>query len=74
MLRARGVNVSFAGSPDRLEARLVPAAGYPFDSFRITGLPRRPGAAQLRAVLLAGQAPRACAKILAARRPDVVLG
>ena len=73
-LRNRGVSVSFAGSPDRIEARLVPEAGYEFDPFRISGLPRRPGRAQLRAVLLAGRAPRACARILAARRPDVVLG
>ena len=73
-LRERGVSVSFAGSPDRIEARLVPAAGYELDPFRISGLPRRPGAAQLRALLLAGAAPRACARILAARRPDVVLG
>ena len=73
-LRNRGVSVSFAGSPDRIEARLVPEAGYEFDPFRISGLPRRPGRAQLRAVLLAGRAPRACAQILAARRPGVVLG
>ena len=73
-LRARGVSVSFAGSPDRVEARLVPEAGFEFDPFRIVGLPRRPGVAQLRAVLLAGRAPRACGRILAARRPDVVFG
>jgi UDP-N-acetylglucosamine--N-acetylmuramyl-(pentapeptide) pyrophosphoryl-undecaprenol N-acetylglucosamine transferase len=66
--------VSFAGSPDRIEARLVPEAGFELDPFRISGLPRRPGAAQLRAVLLAGRAPRACAAILSARRPDVVFG
>ena len=66
--------VSFAGSPDRIEARLVPAAGFPIDLFRISGLPRRPGAALLRALLLAGRAPRACARILAQRRPDVVFG
>jgi UDP-N-acetylglucosamine--N-acetylmuramyl-(pentapeptide) pyrophosphoryl-undecaprenol N-acetylglucosamine transferase len=52
----------------------VPEAGFEFDSFRISGLPRRPGIAQLRAVLLAGRAPRACARILAARQPQVVLG
>jgi UDP-N-acetylglucosamine--N-acetylmuramyl-(pentapeptide) pyrophosphoryl-undecaprenol N-acetylglucosamine transferase len=73
-LRARGVSVSFAGSPDRVEARLVPEAGFELDPFRISGLPRRPGVAQLRAVLLAGRAPRACARILEARRPDVVFG
>jgi UDP-N-acetylglucosamine--N-acetylmuramyl-(pentapeptide) pyrophosphoryl-undecaprenol N-acetylglucosamine transferase len=73
-LSARGVSVSFAGSPDRIEARLVPDAGFELDTFRISGLPRRPGAAQLRALMLAGRAPRACARILVARRPDVVYG
>jgi len=74
VLRARGVSVSFAGSPDRIEARLVPEAGFEFDPFSISGLPRRPGKAQLQAVMLAGRAPRACARILSVRRPDVVLG
>jgi UDP-N-acetylglucosamine--N-acetylmuramyl-(pentapeptide) pyrophosphoryl-undecaprenol N-acetylglucosamine transferase len=73
-LRARGVNVTFAGSPDRIEARLVPSAGFAFDAFRISGLPRRPGLGQAHAALLAGRAVRACARILAERHPDVVLG
>ncbi len=68
------MSVSFAGSPDRIEAQLVPAAGFELDTFRISGLPRRPGAAQLRSLMLAGRAPRACARILEARRPDVVYG
>jgi UDP-N-acetylglucosamine--N-acetylmuramyl-(pentapeptide) pyrophosphoryl-undecaprenol N-acetylglucosamine transferase len=66
--------VTFAGSPDRLEAQLVPEAGYELDTFRISGFPRRPSRALGRALLLAAQAPRACARILAARRPQVVLG
>src|ERR687888_1255787 len=70
----RGVRVTFAGSPDRIEARLVPEAGYELDTFRISGLPRRPSPALLRALLLAGRAPRACARILAVRQPHVVLG
>src|SRR5262245_23410724 len=73
-LRARGVAVTFAGSPDRAEAQLVPDAGFELDTFRISGLPRRPSPELARAVLLAGRAPAACARILAARRPDVVLG
>ena len=73
-LRRRGVDVTFAGSPDRVEARLVPEAGYELDTFQISGLPRRPSLAQLRAVLLAAGAPRACRRILRLRRPDVVLG
>jgi UDP-N-acetylglucosamine--N-acetylmuramyl-(pentapeptide) pyrophosphoryl-undecaprenol N-acetylglucosamine transferase len=73
-LTERGVHVTFAGSPDRVEARLVPEAGYELDTFRITGFPRRPSLALARSLLLAGAAPRACRRILRARRPDVVLG
>ena len=73
-LRARGVSVSFAGSPDRVESRLVPEAGYELDTFSISGFPRRPGLALLRALARAARAPFACARILSRRRPDVVLG
>jgi UDP-N-acetylglucosamine--N-acetylmuramyl-(pentapeptide) pyrophosphoryl-undecaprenol N-acetylglucosamine transferase len=73
-LRARGVEVTFAGSPDRVEARLVPERGYAFDPFRVEGLPRRPGARLVRALGLAAAAPVACTRILRKRNPDVVLG
>jgi UDP-N-acetylglucosamine--N-acetylmuramyl-(pentapeptide) pyrophosphoryl-undecaprenol N-acetylglucosamine transferase len=73
-LQKRGVRVSFAGSPDRVEARLVPEAGYEFDAFRSSGLPRRAGVALVRAVATATAAPAACLRILRRRRPDVVLG
>ncbi len=66
--------MTFAGSPDHVEARLVPEAGFELDTFPISGFPRRPSRALARALLRAGRAPRACARILAARRPDVVLG
>jgi UDP-N-acetylglucosamine--N-acetylmuramyl-(pentapeptide) pyrophosphoryl-undecaprenol N-acetylglucosamine transferase len=73
-LNERGVHVTFAGSPDRVEAQLVPEAGYELDTFPISGLPRRPGLGLLRALARAIRAPVACARILARRRPDVVLG
>jgi UDP-N-acetylglucosamine--N-acetylmuramyl-(pentapeptide) pyrophosphoryl-undecaprenol N-acetylglucosamine transferase len=73
-LQERGVSVTFAGSPDRAEARLVPDAGFELDPFRVEGLPREPSLRQIRAVALAGQAPVACRRILERRRPDVVLG
>jgi UDP-N-acetylglucosamine--N-acetylmuramyl-(pentapeptide) pyrophosphoryl-undecaprenol N-acetylglucosamine transferase len=73
-LVARGVTVTFAGSPGRAEARLVPEAGYELDTFRVSGLPRRPGIALARALGRAMAAPRACKEILRRRRPDVVLG
>jgi UDP-N-acetylglucosamine--N-acetylmuramyl-(pentapeptide) pyrophosphoryl-undecaprenol N-acetylglucosamine transferase len=66
--------VTFAGSPDRAEARLVPEAGYELDTFRVSGVPRQPGIAQARATLRALAAPAACDRILARRRPGVVLG
>jgi UDP-N-acetylglucosamine--N-acetylmuramyl-(pentapeptide) pyrophosphoryl-undecaprenol N-acetylglucosamine transferase len=73
-LRARGAAVTFAGSPDRVEAQLVPERGYEFDAFSISGFPRRPGLDLLRALGVAARAPAACRRILERRRPDVVLG
>src|SRR6266516_1655863 len=73
-LRDRGAPVTFAGSPERAEARLVPDAGFELDNFHVSGLPRQPGVAQARALLKAARAPAACERILARRRPDVVLG
>jgi UDP-N-acetylglucosamine--N-acetylmuramyl-(pentapeptide) pyrophosphoryl-undecaprenol N-acetylglucosamine transferase len=68
------VTVTFAGTPDRVESRLVPEAGFALDTFPVTGLPRRPSAAQVRAAWLASAAPAHCLSILRKRRPDVVLG
>jgi len=66
--------VTFAGSPDRVESRLVPEAGYELDTFSISGIPRRPGVGLVRALVRAARAPFACSRILSRRRPDVVLG
>ncbi len=38
-LTARGADVVFAGTAERIEARLVPAAGYPLHTYHVTGLP-----------------------------------
>jgi UDP-N-acetylglucosamine--N-acetylmuramyl-(pentapeptide) pyrophosphoryl-undecaprenol N-acetylglucosamine transferase len=73
-LVARGVKVTFAGSPDRVEAQLVPEAGFELDTFEITGLPRRPTPALARSLARAMRAPHACREILVKRKPDVVLG
>ena len=73
-LRNRGALVTFAGSPARVEARLVPERGYEFDAFAISGFPRRPGPELLRALGRALAAPLACLRILDRRRPDAVLG
>jgi UDP-N-acetylglucosamine--N-acetylmuramyl-(pentapeptide) pyrophosphoryl-undecaprenol N-acetylglucosamine transferase len=66
--------VTFAGSPDRVESQLVPEAGFELDTFAVSGFPRRIGVGLARAVSQAVRAPFACSRILARRRPDVVLG
>jgi UDP-N-acetylglucosamine--N-acetylmuramyl-(pentapeptide) pyrophosphoryl-undecaprenol N-acetylglucosamine transferase len=66
--------VTFAGSPDRVEAQLVPELGYEFDAFAVSGLPRRPGLGLARAAGKALAAPVACRRILRRRNPDAVLG
>ena len=66
--------MTLAGSPGRVESQLVPEAGYELDTFPVSGLPRRPGLAQLRALARAARAPFAALGILRRRRPDVVLG
>jgi UDP-N-acetylglucosamine--N-acetylmuramyl-(pentapeptide) pyrophosphoryl-undecaprenol N-acetylglucosamine transferase len=68
------VTVTFAGSTDRVESSLVPEAGFELDTFAISGFPRKPSLALLRALWRAGMAPLACRAILKRRRPDVVLG
>jgi UDP-N-acetylglucosamine--N-acetylmuramyl-(pentapeptide) pyrophosphoryl-undecaprenol N-acetylglucosamine transferase len=73
-LSERGVSVSFAGSPDRAEARLVPAAGYEFDAFPVGGIPRELSADALRAIVTGVRAPVAAGRIIGRRHPDVVLG
>ena len=53
-LRARGLTVTFAGTPDRVESRLVPEAGFALDTFPVSGLPaqaeRRPAPRRLARV------------------------
>ena len=66
--------MTFAGSPDRVESQLVPEAGFELDTFAVSGFPRRIGLGLVRSLSQAVRAPFACSRILARRRPDVVLG
>ena len=68
------MTVTFAGSRDRVESRLVPEAGFELDTFAISGFPRRIGAGLVRALARAVRASFTCLRILRRRRPDVVLG
>jgi UDP-N-acetylglucosamine--N-acetylmuramyl-(pentapeptide) pyrophosphoryl-undecaprenol N-acetylglucosamine transferase len=73
-LRASGAEVSFLGTRERIEADLVPAAGYEIDFLRVRGIDR---GSRLRAALAAVEAVAAAGtalRVLWRRRPDVVLG
>jgi len=73
-LRASGAEVSFLGTRERIEADLVPAAGYEIDFVKVRGIDRgnrlRAAAAGVEAIGAAGTALR----VLWRRRPDVVMG
>lgn len=73
-LRASGAEVSFLGTRERIEADLVPAAGYEIDFLRVRGIDR---GSRLRAALTAVEAVAAAGtalRVLWRRRPDVVMG
>ena len=73
-LRASGAEVSFLGTRERIEAELVPAAGYEIDFVKVRGIDRRnplrrrgPGS---RRWARSARRARCCA----GARADVVLG
>jgi UDP-N-acetylglucosamine--N-acetylmuramyl-(pentapeptide) pyrophosphoryl-undecaprenol N-acetylglucosamine transferase len=73
-LRASGAEVAFLGARGRIEAELVPAAGYEIDLLRVRGIdrgnPLRAAAAAVEAVAAVRTALRAIRR----RRADVVMG
>jgi UDP-N-acetylglucosamine--N-acetylmuramyl-(pentapeptide) pyrophosphoryl-undecaprenol N-acetylglucosamine transferase len=73
-LRASGAEVSFLGTRERIEADLVPAAGYEIDFLKVRGIDR---GNRLRAAVAGVEAVGAVAaagRVLWRRRPDVVMG
>jgi UDP-N-acetylglucosamine--N-acetylmuramyl-(pentapeptide) pyrophosphoryl-undecaprenol N-acetylglucosamine transferase len=73
-LRDRGAEVSFLGTRERLEATLVPAAGYPLDHVRVEGIDRgNPLRAAHAATLAVGALP-AARGVLRGREAQVVMG
>lgn len=74
ILRERGFEVSFAGAEGRIEADLVPRAGYEIDLLRLSGIDRRNPFKAVRAVGQAMSALPAANRLVARRAPDVVIG
>ncbi len=73
-LRERGAEVSFLGTREKVEAELVPAAGYEIDFLRVRGIDRRNPLRAARAVAEAVGAVGAARAVLRRRRADVVMG
>jgi UDP-N-acetylglucosamine--N-acetylmuramyl-(pentapeptide) pyrophosphoryl-undecaprenol N-acetylglucosamine transferase len=73
-LRASGAEVSFLGTRERIEAELVPAAGYEIDFVKVRGIDRRNPLRAARAGLEALGAVAAARRALRARDADVVMG
>jgi len=73
-LRKSGAEVSFLGTRERMEAELVPAAGYEIDFLRVRGIDRRNPLRAARAGVEAIGAVGAARSVLRRRRADVVLG
>jgi UDP-N-acetylglucosamine--N-acetylmuramyl-(pentapeptide) pyrophosphoryl-undecaprenol N-acetylglucosamine transferase len=73
-LRARGASVSFLGTRNRIEAQLVPAAGYEIDFLSALGIDRRNPVRAAKAVFKAATATGTARAHLRHREPDVVVG
>jgi UDP-N-acetylglucosamine--N-acetylmuramyl-(pentapeptide) pyrophosphoryl-undecaprenol N-acetylglucosamine transferase len=74
VLLARGCSVSWLGTRQGIEARLVPAAGIPVDWLDIGGLRGKGWQGWLAAPWRLGKAVVQASAALRARRPAVVLG
>jgi UDP-N-acetylglucosamine--N-acetylmuramyl-(pentapeptide) pyrophosphoryl-undecaprenol N-acetylglucosamine transferase len=73
-LRASGAEVSFLGTRERIEADLVPAAGFEIDFVKVRGIDRRNPLRAARAGFEALGAVGASRAALKRRRADVVMG
>lgn len=68
------VVVSFAGTARGLEARIVPAAGYPLDTIRSVGLKGKSLGALARGLALLPASAADAWTVVSRRRPHVVIG
>lgn len=73
-LRASGAEVSFIGTRERVEAELVPAAGFEIDFVKVRGIDRRNPLRAARAGIEALGAVGAARAALRRRGADVVMG
>jgi UDP-N-acetylglucosamine--N-acetylmuramyl-(pentapeptide) pyrophosphoryl-undecaprenol N-acetylglucosamine transferase len=72
-LRAQGVEVTFIGG-ERVEAQMVPAAGYPLRTISVLGLSRTNPRLAWRALRRAARATVRARRLLGELQPDAVMG
>lgn len=73
-LISRGWDVSFAGTPQGVESRLVPAAGIEFTPFEASGFNRSHPLTLPKALIKIARSTKLASKWFAEIRPDVVVG
>jgi UDP-N-acetylglucosamine--N-acetylmuramyl-(pentapeptide) pyrophosphoryl-undecaprenol N-acetylglucosamine transferase len=72
-LRARRARIAFVGTADRLEASIVPKAGYELHTIASRALPRRPSLELLRTLAANAKGTLQSLHLLAVQRPDIVI-
>ena len=73
-LEANGHEVLFAGTPNGLEARLAPEAGFDFKEFEVAGFNRRKPLTLITSSIKAFKSSKAAKRWLADIEPDAVIG
>jgi len=73
-LRDRGATVTFMGARGRIEADLVPEAGYEIDLLDLSGIDRKNPVKAARAAFQAAAAMPKARRLLADRQAQVVMG
>lgn len=73
-LQSRGHEVRFAGTPDHLEAKLVPQSGFEFKAFEASGFNRRRPLTLFTAINSINQSTKAAKLWLSKENPDAVIG
>ncbi|HEX5045240.1 MAG TPA: undecaprenyldiphospho-muramoylpentapeptide beta-N-acetylglucosaminyltransferase [Candidatus Polarisedimenticolaceae bacterium] len=72
--RMEGAQITFVGGQRGLETRLVPQAGYPLRTLRMSGLKGATVASRVAAAGMAGAALVRCLGWMAVKRPHLVIG
>lgn len=74
VLRSQGHEIAWLGTVDRLEASVVPAAGFTFHGLQLAGIRGKGLLGWLKAPLQVVRSIRACSAVIDSFQPNLVLG